>query len=330
MPLDNLPEDGPGHISDSLFAAIEAEMIKQCDPQDGVTDEIVSDPFGCTFDFEALLCTSSNGTSNGTSTSSPPPYTSSDNSSAPACLTAEQLQTVHAVYSDWVENADQTLVFPGLALGASPAFMLSPPSDYGFGLFKYFVYNDTEWDYASLSYADVQAADAVNPGNATANDFAALIGAYADRGGKVLMYHGGADPLIPTGSSLAFYRALLQAQGPGKEADLDAFYRFFLVPGMSHCAGSATAPWYVGGGSQAPAGTTHSVPGYEDADHDIVLAMVRWVEEGGAPDRLVATKFADDDAAGGIQSQRPLCVYPKQARYAGSGDVNLPENWECE
>lgn len=314
MPLDNLPEDGPGHIDSSLFPAIEAEMIKQCDPQDGVTDEIVSDPSGCNFDFEALLCTSNGGNSS-TATNSTD------------CLTTEQLETVYAAYTDWVDT-DQTFIFPGLALGASPSFMFSAPSDYGFGLFKYFVYNDTEWDYASLSYADVEAADAIDPGNAAADDFAAL-SAYKDQGGKVLMYHGGADPLIPVGSSLVFYQTLYQTLAP-QGVDLDAFFRFFLVPGMSHCSSSATAPWYISGGSQQLAGTTHSVPGYEDADHDVVLAVMKWVEEGAAPEKLVATKFTDDDASKGLQSQRPLCVYPKQARYVGSGDVNLPENWECK
>ncbi|RYP14382.1 hypothetical protein DL765_006427 [Monosporascus sp. GIB2] len=317
MSLINYPDDDPKHIDGSLFGAIQAEMLRQCDPQDGVVDGIVSDPFGCAFDFEALLC---------------------DASSPPAeCFTAEQLETARATYSDLVfddggGSGDGPLfVFPGLALGTSPAFALSGFTQYGYGLFRYFVHNDSAWDYTRLTRADVEAADEINPGRASADDFGSLA-RFADRGGKVLLYHGAADSLISAGSSLFFYDAVTKAMASsgGRGAGVDDFFRFFLVPGMEHCWLSAAAPWYIAGGSQPLAGTTHSVPGFMDADHDVILAMMKWVEEGSAPEKLVATKFKDDNAAAGVQSQRPLCVYPRQAKYLGTGDVNMPENWECE
>jgi feruloyl esterase len=98
---------------------------------------------------------------------------------------------------------------------------------------------------------------------------------------------------------------------------------------MNHCSGSITGPWYIAAGSQAITGATHSVPGYEDAEHDVILAMMKWVETNEAPDHLIATKFINDTATLGVQSQRPLCVYPKQAKYI-SGDPNLPGSWKCK
>lgn len=303
--LYNYPVNSSKYLDATLFPVIVAEMEKQCDPQDGVVDGIISDPFGCNFNFEALLCTSAN---------------------ASACLTADQLQTVYSFYTDFVD-VNETFVFPGVSLGSDPSFLLGSINPLGYGYYQNWVYNDTDWDYTQFSYADIQSAERVNPGNATADDFD--LAPYMDRGGKILMYHGGADSLIPTGSSKVFYNKVTETLAP-RGIDLDDFYRFFLVPGMSHCSGSANAPWYIAGGSQSLSNVTHSVPGYEDADHDVILALMKWVEEGSAPDKIIATKFVNDTATEGVEIQRPLCVYPKQAKYTGSGDVSKPENWECE
>lgn len=138
------------------------------------------------------------------------------------------------------------------------------------------------------------------------------------------MYHGEADNLIPTRSSTYFYKQVQNRLVP-LGVRMDGFFRFFLVPGMAHCGQSSGetglldgAVWYFAAGTQTlqPAGT-YSVPGFEDADHDMVMALMRWVEGGKAPDQLIASKFKNDTAANEVISQRPLCVSPKQARYVG-------------
>ncbi|KAI3317829.1 feruloyl esterase B precursor [Xylariaceae sp. AK1471] len=302
--LYNYPVSDAKHIDPSLFPMITMEMKRQCDPQDGLVDNIVSDPYGCIFDFEALLCTGSNSS---------------------ACLTPAQLATLYKFYNDWVDT-NQTFVFPGVTLGTDAGFLMGSISTLGSDFLQYFVYNDTDYDYTQFTYKDLQIADAINPGNATAGDFD--LSPFFNRGGKILKYHGTADSLIPTGSSILFYKKVLQTLRP-KGINLDDFYRFFLIPDMNHCSGSVTGPWYIAAGSQSLKGTTHSVPGYEDAEHDIVLALMKWVEADKAPDHLIATKFINDTATLGVQSQRPLCVYPKQAKYI-SGDPNLPESWGCK
>lgn len=85
------------------------------------------------------------------------------------------------------------------------------------------------------------------------------------------------------------------------------------------------APWcFAGDGLNSAFGSDniHGVPGFEDAKHDIVLAIMNWVENGTAPDTLVATKYKDDDATEGVQRQRTLCPYPLVAQYIGSGNCN--------
>ncbi|KAI0468017.1 feruloyl esterase B precursor [Xylaria cf. heliscus] len=302
--LYNYPDSNSKHIDPSLFPVITAEMKKQCDPQDGLVDNIISDPYGCNFNFEALLCTGTNSSS---------------------CLTPAQLTTLYKFYNDWVDT-NQDFVFPGVSLGTDPSFLLGSISTLGLDFFRYFVYNDTEYDYTKYTYKDVQFADSVNPGNASANDFD--LSPFLNRGGKILKYHGTADPLIPTGSSIYFYKKVLQTLRP-KGINIDDFYRFFLIPDMGHCSGSVTGPWYIAAGSQPIAGATHSVPGYEDAEHDVILALMNWVEGDEAPDHLIATKFVNDTTTLGVQSQRPLCIYPKQAKYV-SGDANLVGSWECK
>ncbi|KAI1113322.1 feruloyl esterase B precursor [Nemania sp. NC0429] len=300
--LYNHPESDPKYIDPALFSVITAEMKKQCDPQDGLVDNIISDPFGCDFDFEALLCTGPNSS---------------------RCLTAAQLTTLYKFYNDWVDT-NQEYVFPGASLGTDPGFLMSSVSTLGSDFYRSFVYNDSDWDYTKLTYKDIQFADAINPGAASADDFD--LSPFRNRGGKIIKYHGTADSLIPTGSSIQFYKKVLQTLRP-KGIDLDDFYRFFLVPDMGHCSGSTTGPWYTASGGIR--GVTHSVPGYEDAEHDMILAMMKWVETGKAPDHLIATKFVNDDASSKVQSQRPLCVYPRQATYV-SGNPNLPGSWKCK
>lgn len=91
------------------------------------------------------------------------------------------------------------------------------------------------------------------------------------------------------------------------------------------------APWYIAGPGQSMAlgPLAYSVPGFPDPKHDILLAMIQWVENGIAPDSLVATKYANDSPLGPVLRQRPLCMYPKTAKYMGTGDVNRAESWEC-
>lgn len=194
------------------------------------------------------------------------------------------------------------------------------------------IFNSSQpYDYTTYSYVTVQLADALDPGNATADSFD--LSSFHSRGGKLIHYHGYADPLIPTGSSIYYRKRVEQTMIP-QGVTVDDFYRFYLVPGMGHCAGTVVnAPWYIAGGEQ-PVNlnppSTYSVPGYEDEKHDALLALMAWVERGEAPEEIVATNFRNQSVAQGVQSQRPLCRYPKVAKYDRTGDVTKAGSWTCE
>jgi len=194
--------------------------------------------------------------------------------------------------------------------------------------------NDTSWNFWDYNYTIVELADKIQPGNATAYDYD--LSPFHAHGGKLLQYHGMSDALIATGSSVVFYKEVLKTLVP-KGIELDSWYRLFLVPGMQHCAGTPpdmNAPWYFAGANQAGAlgvspGSVYSVPGFADAKHDALLALMAWVENGTAPDQIVATKWVDDKLVDKVLRQRPVCPFPKQARFIGRGDPDVAENWVC-
>ncbi|MNO25170.1 Tannase and feruloyl esterase [compost metagenome] len=135
-------------------------------------------------------------------------------------------------------------------------------------------------------------------------------------GGKILMYTGTSDPLVPYQDALHYYERVIQAQGG--LAQTQDFFRFFLVPGMGHCGGGPGLNDIGLGGAQ-------SVP--QDSGHDILSASVEWVEHGKAPEKIIATAFKDSFAPNGISFQRPIYPYPKLPEYVG-GDPNVPSSYQ--
>jgi feruloyl esterase len=91
------------------------------------------------------------------------------------------------------------------------------------------------------------------------------------------------------------------------------------------------APWYFAGANQAEdlSPSVHSVPGFEDPQHDILLALMDWVENGNAPNQIIATKWVNDSTYDQVLRQRPICKFPLQAQYVG-GDIDKPESWQCK
>jgi feruloyl esterase len=128
---------------------------------------------------------------------------------------------------------------------------------------------------------------------------------YAEAGGKMIMYHGWADPRLVSMLSIQFHDAVksnLHHEHHGKPTKIDDFYRLFMVPGMLHCAGG-TGP----------------------TNFDAFSALVQWVENGIAPERIIGSHLT----SGVVDRTRPLCPYPKEAVYTGIGSINDAANFVC-
>ncbi len=104
----------------------------------------------------------------------------------------------------------------------------------------------------------------------------------------------------------------------GTLEEIQEFYRLFMVPGMAHCGGG-DGPNAFGNGVNAPV---------VDADHDLLKALERWVEQGVAPDKIIATHYVNNNPASGVQFQRPLCPFPQVSRFK-VGDPTNASSFEC-
>src|SRR5262249_27322870 len=135
-------------------------------------------------------------------------------------------------------------------------------------------------------------------------------------GKKIIQYHGSADALIPATYSIAYYQSVEKYLG----RDNRDFYRLFLAPGMQHCGG--------GPGPNVVGGSYYSGPLF-DAKHNVLAALMQWVEKGQAPERIVAAKYQDDDPGKPVLRTRPLCAYPQVARWTHKGSADQEQNFEC-
>jgi feruloyl esterase len=308
----NLPATDPKAFSNvSQFQLLAATALKQCDGLDGLVDNIISSPELCKPDYTSITCGNAGV-------------------SATSCLTSQQIQTATKVHNDYLTTSGN-LIYNGFEYGSENQWdvyqLYGNPANFDTQWEKYFLYNDPNWAWTEYNETVYHDAVRINPGNASAYDYD--ISDFRDNGGKVILYAGTADGVISTKSSETFYNRTAAAVG----GDIDDFFRFFLVPGMQHCFLSpVNAPWMIGGWSQQAAlgayGTGYSVPGFVDKEHDALLALMNWVENGTAVDSIIATAWNISGSDIVVSRQRPLCPYPQKATYT-SGNANLATSWHC-
>ncbi|MBN2320388.1 MAG: tannase/feruloyl esterase family alpha/beta hydrolase [Acidobacteria bacterium] len=173
----------------------------------------------------------------------------------------------------------------------------------GFEWFRYFLAQDPQLDWTAITrdrYERFWEQSVEQFGAVIGTDNPDLTG-FRDRGGKAIVWHGWADPLISAEGTVDYYKRVQQEMGgPEKTSE---FIRLFMAPGVSHCGGG-TGP--------SPSGP--------------VEALLSWVEEGKAPDALDATLRERD---GTVTRSRPLCPYPLVAKYKGSGSTDDAANFVC-
>jgi feruloyl esterase len=177
------------------------------------------------------------------------------------------------------------------------------------------VYENPKWTTGDFDFdRDVAyVEDKMGPiVNATNPD----LSAFRDRGGRLIIYHGWGDAAIPAQSAIDYYNSVVNKMG-AEEAQ--SFVRLFLAPGVQHCSGGPGPNSF--GEYPGPAG---------DAANDVVKALERWVEEGVAPEKILATKYhKDGDRNSGVVRSRPLCSHPQAAQYRGNGSADDAASFSC-
>jgi len=295
------------YIPASKLPLLTHAALARCVGRDGgvATDTFLSDPRQCSFDPGVVQCKAGQD-----------PAT---------CLTPAQVDAARKLYDGPHDHG--ILLFPGLEpggesvpgdwnswiSGSSPA---SPGAQYtlGFGFACALMQNTPSCDYLDVDVVqqDDAARQILQPIISSVNPD---LRAFKAHGGKMIQYAGWADAAIPPENGLNYYRKVTQTMG-----DPHDFYRVFMVPGMAHCSGGAGPNAFGNGLNNGPA---------IDADHDLVKALERWVEQGAAPERIIATHYVNNSAAQGAQFQRPLCAYPERAEYTGTGDPNDATSFKC-
>jgi len=293
------------YLPPSKLPAIEAAALAACDALDGVVDGVIDDPRKCRFDPSTMLCQSAE---------------------TDACLTAPQIATLMKLYAGPV-NAEGVQVFPGYPIGGQTGANGWPlwvtGSAQGTGVMFYFgyfffmdmVYGDPAWNPLAFDLdKDVAAADTLT--GATLNAVDPDLTAFRERGGKLILFHGWSDPAISTLNTIDYYQSVTARPALSRG---QPFIRLFLAPGMQHC-------------EYGPGPDSFGQNGFDrgDAQHDLESALELWVEQGIAPDRVVAARYNTDlDATSGVLRTRPLCAYPAAARWTGQGSTDDAASFIC-
>jgi len=270
------------------FQAATQAAIKTCDAVDGVTDGVIDDPTTCTYDPQALVGTT---TSCGT-------------------VTDADAAVIQKIW-DGPKRRDGSFLWYGLPRGADFSGLsgtggtpLEPrPNPITLEWWRFFLNQNPQWDWKTVtrdSYEQYWDQSVEEFSGVLATDNPDLT-AFHDHGGKIVMWHGQADPLIYPGGSIDYYTRVQQRMG-GREKT-SAFVRLFLAPGIGHCGGGTGPP---------PSGQFET--------------LVKWVEEGNAPDTLDAVRR---NQTGQVTRSRPLCPYPLMAHYTGRGNTDAAANFEC-
>jgi feruloyl esterase len=208
---------------------------------------------------------------------------------------AKNPRTGELIFAGWPRGSEG---FGDSAIQGWRQYVLDPQEPMRVGFFRYFLFHDPNWDYRTIDWErDLAYAEQKMPYMAAVDRD---LTPFKKRGGKLLMYTGWADPVVPPHDTVAYYDAVVKTMG-GLEKTRE-FYRFFLAPGMGHCGGG---------------------PGPNQ--FDALTALEQWVEKGIAPEKLNASHSTN----GKIDRTRPLCVYPKVARWNRTGSSDDAANFTC-
>jgi hypothetical protein len=253
--LKNTGADGKPVLTADQLPILHRAVVQQCDAVDGLKDGLISDPFSCHPDPSVVECK---------------PGQSQD-----SCLTHEQVETARAIYAGAHDSKGNKMVISGPLPGSELAWagVYIPASVDGrtmsptisAGTLKYLAYNENP--PAGYTLNDLQftpaSFDATTKLHSLYDSTDPDLSPFAKNGGKLILWHGLADPHISPLNTVAYYNAMNQVMGQSKVKD---FARLYLFPGGYHC-----------GGGEGP------------FDVDLMSAIMAWVENGVAPYALIAS-----------------------------------------
>jgi feruloyl esterase len=300
-------------------------ILAACDGLDGLQDSVIDNLAACTFDPATFVFPNSGPY--GSIAPGQPLQCTGDKT--PTCLTPAQVNATKKIaQGPRTSNGDPITSPDGTPLSGYPfdgGFMQPsgiPTRDIGSGnsqpgnialgsgqlpLF-WFSQPDPSYNPLTVNYdTDIRLVTPASPAVNNNTD----IGHFISRGGKIMFYHGLSDSGPPWPYTLKYFHDVMVKNGG--MAGASKFMKLYLVPNMGHCSGNASTDSF-----------------------DMLTPMVNWIENGVAPQEVVATGTRFPASAGpftGLGSttrSRPLCPYPKTLRYNGSGDITQASSYACQ
>jgi hypothetical protein len=290
--LVNTGADGKQILTADKLPLLHKAALEQCDESDGLKDGLISDPMACHVDPSKVEC-------------------KAEEDSA-SCLTAAQVKVAHEIYVGAHDAAGKKLVLSGPMPGSELAWqgvfiqgsdhetLMSPMISTG--ALKNLVYEknpEPGYTLKALKFNGETFASTTKLHSlydATDPD----LSRFASAGGKLILWHGLADPHISPLNTIAYYTAMQKTMG---RTAVDNFTRMYVFPGGYHCS-----------------------EGEGPFDVNLLGAIVAWVESGKRPDALIASHSTGNGTS--IDRTRPVYPYPYTAKYTGAGSINDAKNFE--
>jgi Tannase and feruloyl esterase len=280
-------------ITTAQLPILASKIYDKCDAVDGIKDGVIDDPRRCDFRPSRDL-----------------PRCATDTAAAD-CFTSAQIGTLESLYAE-VRSQGRT-IFPGWPVGSEVAASNGRSGwdpwtihdggptlgmFFGEGFFRYMVFPKPDPEYSIYKFdldKDTPQLETIHQIlDATDTDLTR----FRDRGGRIFMYFGWADPALNPMMGVEYYEAVAKRMGPSTTD----FFRLFMVPGMLHCG-----------------------DGVGTDQFDSLAALSTWVEKGTAPDAVKASRVV----RGNVVRTRPLCAYPEVAKYTGSGSTDDAASFTC-
>jgi hypothetical protein len=288
------PKDATGKpklfeaFTEEQLKAVSTALLKQCDGLDGLEDGMINDYKACRFDPATLRCRGDADVH------------------SQRCLLPQQIDALKDIFGGARNPRGESLYGAtpydtGIALPAWRMMHLGtatdPPANAWLGrdTLRLFAMTPPNPDFDPLRFDFDHDMNSIAETGALNDAVATLHSTFAGHGGKMIVYHGLSDQAMWAGALTQWYERLTPRDSQGPQS----WARLFLVPGMTHCGG-----------------------GQSTDEFDMLTAIQQWVEQGLAPDRVVASGKAFPGKT------RPLCPYPKVARYDG-GNANDQKSFSC-
>lgn len=291
-------------IPPDVVALLTRSVLAACVGKDGGApdDHFLTDPRACAFNLESLRKCSSAGEAD--------------------CITPTQLEALKKIYAGPTNPVTGELIHAPLPFGTeSSSLGLTYQESEAVAKEQFYPFLwafGTKWDPMSFDFAgDESRLDEKLSSLLNAND--PDLSAFRKHGGRLIMYTGTADPIVPFPDAIEYYEHVISAmQHDDVSTDsskalkkTQTFFRYYLVPGMGHCGGG---PGLVAFGQ-----------GISSNNDDLLFKLQQWVEKGTVPDPILAK---GKEPADGADMERYLCAYPKFPTYIG-GKSTSATSFRC-